>query len=82
MEWDFENYGFKIINWRFPKDDDPHCEIVLRINTGLEKIDKETYSFTNCSLPFDTELHILENLKKSIELAIDEIKEKTKNFKE
>ena len=75
--WDFEQYGFKVINWDFPKDDVPHCEVVLKINTALEKIDEETYSFSYGGLPWDGQLELLKNLKKSIELAIKEIKGKT-----
>jgi len=75
--WDFEKYGFKVINWDFPKDDMPHCEVVLKINTAVERLDEETYSFSGTPLPWDGELRLLENLKKSIELAIKEIKEKT-----
>jgi len=81
MEWNFKKYGFKIINWNFPKDDVPHCETVLKINTNLEKIDNETYSFSGTPLPWDGELKKLENLKRSIELSIKEIKEKIKNSK-
>lgn len=77
--WDFEKYGFKVINWDFPKDDEPHCETIIKINTGLEKLDEETYSFSGCPLPWKGELELLENLKKSINLAIDEIKKKAKS---
>jgi len=77
--WDFEEYGIKIINWDFPKDDMPHCEVVLKINTALEKINEETYSFTGCPLPWDGQLEFLENLKKSVDIAIKEVKEKTKS---
>ncbi|MBU2639394.1 MAG: hypothetical protein KKG75_01665 [Nanoarchaeota archaeon] len=78
-DWDFETYGFKVINWRFPEDDVPHCEVVLKLNTSIEKKDEETYSFSGTPLPWDGELSFLENLRKSIDLAIKEIKEKTKH---
>jgi hypothetical protein len=77
LDWNFKKYGFKIINWDFPKDDVPHCEVVLKINTGLIKLNEDTYSLSG-PLPFDTGIEILENLKKSIGLAIKEIKQKTK----
>ena len=77
--WNFEEYGFKVINWDFPKDDMPHCEVVLKINTGLEKINEDTYSFTGSPLPWDGELELLKNLKKSIDLAGKGIKKKTKS---
>ena len=77
--WDFKKYGFKVINWDFPKEDVPHCEVVLKMNTAIEKKDEETYTFSGTALPWDGELDFLENLKKSIDLAIKEIKEKTKN---
>jgi hypothetical protein len=78
-DWNFEEYGFKIINWNFPKRDIPHCEVTLKINTGLEKINEETYSFTSCSLPCDEQIVFLENLKKSAELAIKKIKKKSQS---
>ncbi len=78
IDWNLEEYGFKIINWDFPEDDCPHCELILRINTGLVKINDEIYSFTGCPLPWDTGLSFLENLKKSANLTIKEIKEKLK----
>ncbi len=81
MDWNFEKYGFKIMKWDFPEEDMPHCEIALRINTGLKKIDDETYSFSGSPLPWDGELEMLKNLKKSIELAIKEIEDKVKDSK-
>lgn len=78
--WDFEEFGFKIINWSFPKNDTPHCETVLKINTGLEQINDETYSFSGSPLPWCGELEFLKNMKKSAELAIEEIEKTIKEY--
>lgn len=77
--WDFEDYGLKAVNWDFPKDDVPHCEIVLRVSTSLQKTNGDSYSFSGSPLPYDDGLKLLENLKKSADLAIKEIKKKVKS---
>lgn len=75
MEWNFEEYGFKL-KWSFPEDDEPHCEVLLRLNTGWVRKDDETYSLSGGTpLPCKDELEILKNLRKSIDMAIEEIKE-------
>ena len=74
MRFNHGLYGFKAGNlFKGDEEVEPHCSLVLKLN-GITMIDPETIELVGVN-PVESSIELLEDLKKSCEMLIDELRQ-------